>query len=152
MPWEVMKPNNPEDFEFYVDDVGAWDALRVGALAATGALYSEGAWCTHNADCASECCSNAHSGDPSSLSYGRFVCINNSSSADSCNAPSEDKGIPNGSFCAKSSQCSSLCCRLEESLGAMVCGDDEGSMGGIYHSSRKEDNIRNSESYSCLYP
>ena len=161
MPWEVIKPNNPEDFEFYVDDVAAWDALRTGAQAAAGGLYPEGAWCAHNADCSSACCSNTQSADPNTLSYGRFVCIA-SSTTESCNAPSEDENIPSGSFCSKSSQCSSLCCRLDEARGVMVCGDTDdvtsdvnrlGASGNKHHNKHKYGTGKVlSDSYICLYP
>lgn len=144
MPWQVMKPDNPADFEFYVEDKSAWQALITRAGEANGDAYTTGAWCSQHADCASNCCSNIYSDNSSSVSYGRLMCIDPLplSARIQCNAPLNNIELPDGTFCSQSQQCLSLCCSLNSSIDAMVCISTTLSL----------DSITSKESSQCLYP
>jgi mannan endo-1,4-beta-mannosidase len=121
MVWEVMKPNNAADYEFYAEDTEAWAALtvrsseatisnRTGTADAAGA-FSFGAWCVHNADCASNCCSNRRMN--TFANNGHFQCVDavaDDQFENVCRASEEDSDLPTGSFCAKSTQCAGGCC------------------------------------------
>jgi hypothetical protein len=129
--WEVIKPNNFYDYEFYTEDTDAWSYLtiRLSEAQSMSKNLSTGAWCTHNSDCSSECCSNSLSTDINAIVYGRLQCVSTDDKGEKevhCNAPSVDSGLPNSSLCAKSSQCLSACCSLRSSdvsVDQMMCVD-----------------------------